>query len=192
MPADLTLIKKQVSRSSEQQVEETQLIAAAKQQDVKAFKALYDQYLNMVYGLCLRLCADKSLAEDATQEVFIQLWRKIDNFDGNSQFSTWLHSVTSNVTISYIRKQRGWWQKMINIEQSSAFEEVTYGCLEDVQLEKYIYKLPERARWVFVLHALEGYRHEEIAKTLDMAVGSSKAQFHRAKNLLQGWISDEQ
>ncbi|MDT0583484.1 MULTISPECIES: RNA polymerase sigma factor [Alteromonadaceae] len=192
MPADLTLIKKQVSRSSEQQVEETQLIAAAKQQDVKAFKALYDQYLNMVYGLCLRLCADKSLAEDATQEVFIQLWRKIDNFDGNSQFSTWLHSVTSNVTISYIRKQRGWWQKMINIEQSSAFEEVTYGCLEDVQLEKYIYKLPERARWVFVLHALEGYRHEEIAKTLGMAVGSSKAQFHRAKNLLQGWISDEQ
>jgi RNA polymerase sigma-70 factor (ECF subfamily) len=192
MPADLTLIKKQVSRSSEQQVEEMQLIAAAKQQDVTAFKALYEQYLNMVYGLCLRLCADKSLAEDATQEVFIQLWRKIDNFDGNSQFSTWLHSVTSNVTISYIRKQRGWWQKMINIEQSSAFEEVTYGCLEDVQLEKYIYKLPERARWVFVLHALEGYRHEEIAKTLDMAVGSSKAQFHRAKNLLQGWISDEQ
>ena len=191
MPADLTLIKKQVSQSSEKQAEEMQLIAAAKQQDVKAFKALYDQYLNMVYGLCLRLCADKSLAEDATQEVFIQLWRKIGNFDGNSQFSTWLHSVTSNVTISYIRKQRGWWQKMINIEQSSAFEEVTYGCLEDVQLEKYIYKLPERARWVFVLHALEGYRHEEIALTLGMAVGSSKAQFHRAKHLLQGWISDE-
>ena len=192
MPADLTLIKKQVSETSEQKAEEIQLIAAAKKQDVKAFKALYDLYLNMVYGLCLRLCADKSLAEDATQEVFIQLWRKIENFDGNSQFSTWLHSVTSNVTISYIRKQRGWWQRMVNIEQSSAFEEVTYGCLADVQLEKYINKLPERARWVFVLHALEGYRHEEIARTLDMAVGSSKAQFHRAKNLLQGWISDEQ
>ena len=65
------------------------------------------------------------------------------------------------------------------------------GSITETELEKYIYRLPERARWVFVLHAIEGYRHEEIAKTLNMAVGSSKAQFHRAKKLIKEWVGDE-
>jgi RNA polymerase sigma-70 factor (ECF subfamily) len=170
---------------------EKSLIDASKQGDKLAFKSLYQLHINQVYGLCFRLCADKSLAEDAAQEVFIQLWRKLDNFDGTSQFSTWLHSVTSNVTISYIRKQRGWWQKMFSIENTVAMESAAQGSIAETNLERYIYQLPERARWVFVLHAIEGYRHEEIAKMLDMAVGTSKAQFHRAKNLIQGWIDDE-
>ncbi|WP_412971731.1 RNA polymerase sigma factor [Glaciecola sp. MF2-115] len=170
---------------------EKSLIDASKQGDKLAFKGLYELHINRVYGLCFRLCADKSLAEDAAQEVFIQLWRKLDNFDGTSQFSTWLHSVTSNVTISYIRKQRGWWQKMFSIEHTIAMESEAEGSIADANLERYIYQLPERARWVFVLHAIEGYRHEEIAKILDMAVGTSKAQFHRAKSLIQGWMDDE-
>ncbi len=171
--------------------QESEIIEAAKNGNKSAFKQLYDMHIGRVYGLCFRLCADKSLAEDATQEVFIQLWQKLDNFEGNSQFSTWLHSVTSNVTISYIRKQRGWWQKMLNIEQTTAMENEAEASIAETDLEEYIYRLPERARWVFVLHAIEGYRHEEVAKMLDMAVGSSKAHFHRAKVLIQGWIDDE-
>lgn len=192
MTVKLNVVDISENTLAQQTQQESDFIDAAKAGDKVAFKHLYDSHINQVYGLCFRLCADKSQAEDACQEVFIQLWRKIKNFDGNSQFSTWLHSVASNVTISYIRKQRGWWQKMFSIEQTAAMEQQAEGSIADSNLERYIYKLPERARWVFVLHAVEGYRHEEIATMLDIAIGTSKAQFHRAKSLIQGWIDDEQ
>ncbi|MFC3095218.1 RNA polymerase sigma factor [Alteromonas sediminis] len=173
-----------------QQAQEKGLIEAAKQGDKLAYRQLYESHVGRVYALCFRLTADKALAEDATQEVFIQLWRKLDNYSGQSKFSTWLHSVTSNVTVSYIRKQKGWWQKVFNIEDAGLHEDADAGSAGDIDLEAYILKLPERARMVFVLHAIEGFRHEEVASMLDMAVGSSKAQFHRAKQLLTEWMSD--
>ncbi len=80
---------------------------------------------------------------------------------------------------------------MFSIEQTSAMEKEAEGSIADTNLEQYIYQLPERARWVFVLHAIEGYRHEEIAVMLNMAVGTSKAQFHRAKGLIHEWMDDE-
>ncbi len=174
-----------------QECNEDSLIASARAGDVSAFKTIYELHINRVYGLCLRLCADKSLAEDAAQEVFIQLWNKLDNFDGKSKFSTWLHSVTSNVTISYIRKQRGWWQRMFDIEASDIDERSADLITDLSDLEKMIYRLPERARWVFVLHAIEGYRHEQIAETLDIAVGTSKVQFHRARTMIEEWMGNE-
>jgi RNA polymerase sigma-70 factor (ECF subfamily) len=163
---------------------------AAKNGDRAAFKRLYSEHINMVYGLCLRLCADKSLAEDATQEVFIQLWQKIGSFDGNSKFSTWLHSVASNICISYIRKQRGWWQKVVSIVDESEHQQTDLGSIADTEFEAYIYRLPERTRWVFVLHAIEGYRHEEIAKILGIACATSKVQFHRARKMMEDWINE--
>lgn len=165
-------------------------ITAVKNGDKAAFKRLYLDHINMVYGLCLRLCADKALAEDATQEVFIQLWQKIGTFDGKSKFSTWLHSVASNICISYIRKQRGWWHKMISIVNESDHQQADHGNIADTEFESYIYRLPERARWVFVLHAIEGYRHEEIAKILSMATATSKVQFHRARKMMEDWINE--
>jgi RNA polymerase sigma-70 factor (ECF subfamily) len=191
MSPTLNLIDTQNHALVDKKQQENTLIDAAKLGDKAAFKKLYELHVCRVYGLCFRLCADKSLAEDATQEVFVQVWQKLANFDGNSQFSTWLHSVTSNVTISYLRKQRGWWHKMFSIEQTSAMQKEAEGSIAEANLEQYIYQLPERARWVFVLHAIEGYRHEEIAGMLNMAVGTSKAQFHRAKSLIQGWMDDE-
>lgn len=164
---------------------ESALIADVKAGDKHAFKLLYQQHIGRVYAMCYRMTGEKNMAEDAAQEVFIQLWRKIANYDGNSQFSTWLHSVTANVTISYMRKQRGWFQRMLNIELSGVSEPVAPQQPDNEDLEKHIRALPERARLVFVLHAVEGYRHEEIAKMLNMAVGSSKAQLHRAKGLLK-------
>lgn len=170
--------------------DESSLIAQSKAGDKDAFKALYNMHVDKVYGLCWRLCADKSQAEDATQEVFIQLWTKIANFKGDSQFSTWLHSVASNITISYIRKQKSWWQKMVNIENSQQMYKEAESDLFDTELEKWIFRLPERARIVFVMHAIEGYRHEQIADTLDIALGTSKAQFHRAKQLIEEWMDE--
>lgn len=172
------------------QSQDLALVESVKQGDRQAYRALYDRHVGKVYALCFRLAADKSLAEDITQEVFIQLWRKIDNFHGQSQFSTWLHSVTSNVAVSYIRKQKGWWQRMFNIEDAGLAESADSGCPDNIDLESYICRLPERARMVFVLHAIEGYRHEEIADMLAMAVGSSKAQFHRAKQLISEWMNN--
>ncbi len=170
---------------------ERDLINAVQQGDKKAYQTLYQTHIGQVYALCYRLTSDKSLAEDAAQEVFIQLWRKIGNYKGDSKFSTWLHTVTSNITISYIRKQRGWLQRMFNIEDSEAMNYSAEQGTDLSDLDGYIARLPERARIVFVLHAIEGYRHEDIAKMMDMAVGSSKAQFHRAKQLLKEWMGYE-
>lgn len=172
------------------ELSEKELIERVKLQDKTAFKQLYDMHMPRVYALCLRLCADRSQAEDATQEVFIQLWRKIDNFKGDSKFSTWLHSVTSNITVSYIRKQRGWWQRMLNIEDSNINDKEAEANFTDTDFEKLVYRLPERARMVFVLHAIEGYRHEQVADMLDMAIGTSKAQFHRARQLIEEWVDE--
>ncbi len=170
------------------QAREQALIAAAQAGDKQAYRQLYDRHVGRVHALSYRLTADRALAEDATQEVFIQLWRKLDNYNAKSKFSTWLHSVTANITVSYMRKQRGWVQRMFNIEGSAAEHHTAEGSAGEVDLEAYIARLPERARMVFVLHAIEGYRHEEIASMLNMAVGSSKAQFHRAKHLLKEWM----
>ena len=167
---------------------ENELISKAKKGDKQAFRSLYDEHIGRVYALCYRLTGEKGMAEDASQEVFIQLWKKLANFDGQSQFSTWLHSVTANITISYMRKHKGWVQRMFNLENSGINEMPAEENSTDVDLEALVIRLPERARMVFVLHAIEGYRHEDIASMLNMAVGSSKAQFFRAKQLLKDFM----
>jgi len=169
----------------------TGLISAAQTGDRAAYQQIYQQHIGQVYALCFRLTGNREHAEEASQEVFIQVWQKLGNFNGNSKFSTWLHSVTSNVTISYLRKQKGWWQKMLNIEDSPAMELPAQDSAGDINLDEYITRLPERARIVFVLHAIEGYRHEEIAQRMNIAVGSCKAQFHRAKTLMKEWMGYE-
>lgn len=167
------------------------LVESAKAGDREAYKLLYEQHIGQVYALCVRLTGDKSHAEEAAQEVFIQVWQKLQNYRGDSKFSTWLHSVTSNVAITYLRKQKGWLQRVFNIEESSVMEAPAQRSSDEVDLEVYVQRLPERARIVFVLHAIEGYRHEEIAEMMNTAVGSSKAQFHRAKQLIKEWMGYE-
>ena len=172
---------------------EAALISAAQQGDKQAFHRLYENYLGMVYGVCLRLMVDRALAEDATQEVFIQLWHKLSNFRGDSKFSTWLHSVAANVAISQLRKQRSWLSRVFSSEDVD-ISDVAAPEVEDHQEDKlamWIARLPERTRIVFVLHAIDGYRHEEIAQMTNMAVGSSKAQFHRAKQMIKEWMGHE-
>lgn len=168
--------------------EEQQWITEAKNGDQSAFHQLYLKHHRRIYALCFRMLADKDSAEDVCQEVFVQLWQKIGNFRGESKFSTWLHSVATNVVLNHIRKQKSWVQRVFSIEDQGV-EDAVVEMPELTNLDKQILKLPERARLVFVLFAVEGYRHEEIAKMLNMAVGSSKSQFHRAKSLLKEWVS---
>lgn len=176
-------------------LEELQWIASAKQGDQRAFYSLYQAYHRRIYALCWRMLADKDSAEDVCQEVFVQLWQKINNFRGESKFSTWLYSVATNVVLGHLRKHKNWLQRVFSIEDKP-LEEPTItpehtDSSRPTELDKHIAKLPERARLVFVLFAVEGYRHEEIANMLGMAVGSSKSQYHRAKTLLRQWLSNE-
>ena len=166
---------------------EAELIRSAQQGQQQAFYQLYQIYHRKVYALCWRMLADKEAAEDVCQEVFVQLWQKIDNFRGESKFSTWLHSVATNTVLGHIRKHKTWLQRIFSIEDQ-VVEERGVEMADIGDLDKQIMKLPERARLVFVLFAVEGYRHEEIAKMLNMAVGSSKAQYHRARNLLKEMV----
>jgi len=167
---------------------EQEWIMRVKQGDQQAFHCLYENYHRRIYALCWRMLADRESAEDVCQEVFVQLWQKIENFRGESKFSTWLHSVATNIVLGHLRKHKNWLQRVFSIE-SQTIQEVGIEMEELPELDKHIMRLPERARLVFVLFAVEGYRHEEIANMLGMAVGSSKAQYHRAKGLLQQWIT---
>lgn len=169
---------------------EKECIARAQRGDQQAFHTLYENYHRRVYALCWRMLADKDAAEDVCQEVFVQVWQKISYFRGESKFSTWLHSVATNIVLGHIRKHKTWIQRIFSIEDQ-AVQEVAVDMPELPELDKQIMKLPERARLVFVLFAVEGYRHEEIAQMLNMAVGSSKAQYHRAKGLLRDWVEAE-
>lgn len=175
------------------------IVAQLKRGEQSALKKLYDLHGKRVYALSLRLSGDREIAEDITQEVFVQIWQKIHNFRGDSKFSTWLHSVASNVAISHMRKQKAWWRSWFGLDEQNDTElaniktddDLTNHDLSRSGLDKHIAKLPEQARIVFVLFAIEGWRHEEISKELNIAVGSSKSQYHRAKQLLQNTINLE-
>ena len=168
---------------------ESQWITQAQQGSQQAFHHLYESYHRRIYALCWRMMADKDSAEDVCQEVFVQLWQKINNFRGESKFSTWLHSVATNIVLGHIRKNKTWIQRIFSIEEQ-VVDDISVEMPELSNLDKKIQLLPERARLVFILFAIEGYRHEEIAGMLGMAVGSSKAQYHRAKGLLRESLSE--
>ncbi len=175
--------------TNEQQVEQA-LIEDVRRGNRHAFHQLYDRYVKRVYANCYRILGDSELASDATQEVFIQVWNKIESFNGDSQFSTWLHSLTTNHAISFYRKQSNWLKRFFSKPVEETAEIPAPGVTPDaeIDLDTLIQRLPEQARMVFVLFAVNGYRHEEIANMMGIAVGSSKAQYHRARQLLKSWL----
>lgn len=180
-------------------MEPEQLIATAKQGDKQAFYQLYQLYVGRVYAICWRLLANKQQAEDASQEVFIKVWQQLPAFRGESRFATWLHSVATRTAIDYWRQQKNL-RLTDSRDQLELTEPSTQACPAEhsvvgngelAQLEQAIQRLPAQARAVFVLFALEGYQHQEIASMLNIAEGSSKSQYHRARQLLQEWLTDE-
>ncbi len=164
--------------------QESEWIVCAAQGDRDAFRALYDLHHQRVYALALRLSRCPSQAEDITQDCFVRLWQKLPSFRGESQFSTWLHKLAVNQSLTSIKKQKSWKQRFLGLE--SAAEPIKTDDYDE--LDKLIMALPERARIVFVFHAIEGYRHDEIASLLNIAIGTSKAQYHRARGLLKGML----
>jgi len=173
---------------------ETRWVDKARNGDRLAFEQLYRSHCDRIYALCWRMCGgDRALAEDMVQEAFVRAWNKLDQFRGDSKFGTWLHRLAVNVVLSDRRIR----VKRLQREQtfSDDIERVQIGD-RDVfaglrkDLEAAIAGLPERARTVLILYDIEGYQHDEIAGMTGMAVGSSKAQLHRARKLVREILKD--
>jgi RNA polymerase sigma-70 factor, ECF subfamily len=162
-------------------------VRRAQQGDTAAFEQLYHAQVGRVFALCLRMAGDRTRAEELTQDVFVRAWEKLGSFEGKSAFGTWLHRLAVNLVLGDRRSESVRVGRVFGTESPEQFE--TPGRGPDpgtgMDLERAIATLPPGARTVFVLHDVEGYRHEEIAAMQGSAVGTSKAQLHRARRLLR-------
>jgi RNA polymerase sigma-70 factor (ECF subfamily) len=163
------------------------LVERAQQGDREAFEQIYRQQVGRVHALCWRLTGDADLAEELTQEAFIRAWRKLKLFSGRSALSTWLHRVTVNVVMADHRVHGVRRRRQLPLDEDHLEQVIDRRQATEIgiDLERAIATLPPRARSVFVLHDVEGYGHAEIADIAGMAVGTSKAHLHRARQLLR-------
>jgi RNA polymerase sigma-70 factor (ECF subfamily) len=169
------------------QNDDSDLIRLAQNRDVRAFEQLYRQHVPRVYALCLRLTANVGRAEELTQATFRQLWRKLHLFRGDSAFSSWLHRFAVNTVLMDFRATRRREARVIGVADLAPLEPIARPASPGARLdlEQAIAGLPPQARAVFVLHDVEGYTHEEIARFMELQTGTTKAQLHRARQLLQ-------
>lgn len=178
------------SAKSAHRDEDAGRVEAARKGDRAAFEMLYRRHRDRIYAVLWRLCGgDAALAEDLLQEAFVRAWLKLGSFRGDSRFSTWLHRLSVNVALSDRRSRMPRLARETTLDGSveravTGARDVVAG--QRMDLEQAIARLPERARTVLVLFDIEGYSHAEIAQMTGMAVGSSKAQLHRARKLVQG------
>lgn len=191
-------LKMTATVESTEATSDMELARAAASGDSAAFEMLYKQHNRRVYSLCLRMLGNATQAEDLTQEVFLQLYRKIGSFRGDSAFTTWLHRLTVNQVLMHFRK-RG--VKLEHTTEEGDFSQVIdtplqstrrISIVDKLALEKAISELPPGYRTVFVLHDVEGYEHEEIAKQLGVSVGTSKSQLHKARMRLREFLTKRQ
>ena len=167
-------------------------VQAAARGDRGAFQRLYRRHVGRVHGAVYRLAGyDHARAEDLTQEAFVRAWQKLDSFRGQSAFGTWLYRLAVNVALMDIRSRGADPVGFTDDESLPDHGETPFCAAEREELERAIGRLPPRARAVLVLHDVEGWRHEDIGTELGMAVGSSKAQLHRARGLLRKALGED-
>jgi RNA polymerase sigma-70 factor (ECF subfamily) len=166
------------------------VVQAAKSGDVSAFARLYREHVGRVYALCLRLSADKTHAELLTQDVFVRAWERLASYRGESSFATWLRRVAVNVVLAERRSTSRRTRRVVTTDDET-LAQAPLDRADDVEidLDRAIARLPEGARTVFVLYAIEGYQHDEIAELLGIAEGTSRAQYHTARTLLKKELS---
>jgi RNA polymerase sigma-70 factor (ECF subfamily) len=180
---------------------EAEAIRFAQQGDASAFEHIYRLHSRRVYALCLRMVGNPAEAEDLTQDAFLQLFRKIGTFRGESAFSTWLHRLSVNVVLMKLRKKT---LPETSLEESTDPEDeangprreiggpdlLLTGSIDRVHLERAIEQLPPGYRQVFVLHDVQGYEHNEIAGLMDCSIGNSKSQLHKARMRLRELLQE--
>jgi RNA polymerase sigma-70 factor (ECF subfamily) len=174
---------------------EAEVIRKAQAGDAQCFEALYNHHKRRIFSLCLRMTNNYAQAEDFMQEAFLQLYRKIASFRGESAFSTWLHRLSVNIILMHWRKKG---LNEVSLEETldpqsedgprrdiGKRDESLHGSVDRMTLENAIASLAPGYRIIFVLHDVEGYEHNEIAEMLGCSIGNSKSQLHKARMKLR-------
>jgi RNA polymerase sigma-70 factor, ECF subfamily len=175
-----------------------ELVKRAQEGDSEAFAALFHAHKGRVYSICMRMTNNTAQAEDLTQDAFLQVFRKLSTFKGNSALSTWLYRIAVNTVLMHFRKKA---LKQISLDEPSSQDAKQVrreygsrdgrlsGSVDRITLTRAIKDLPAGYRRIFLLHEVEGYEHQEIAKLLDCSVGNSKSQLHKAKLRIREFLA---
>jgi RNA polymerase sigma-70 factor (ECF subfamily) len=167
------------------------LIQRAQQGDEEAFAALYQLHKKRVYSVCLQMTKDVADAEDLTQEAFLQVFRSVNSFRGDSAFSTWLYRIAVNTVLMKLRRRKS--PPLVSLDEPVSADSPSLkrdvgkadpslsGAVDRIALGRAVEELPPGCRQIFDLHEVEGYQHHEIAELLDCSIGNSKSQLHKAK-----------
>lgn len=171
--------------------DDRQMVAGAAQGDLESFELLYRRHAGRVHALCLRLSGDPERARELTQDVFVRTWERLGSFRGESAFGSWLHRLAVNVVLERVRSDRRRTSRVALGDDDNEERWMDTGAELSamdpetrIDLDRAIAALPPRARQVFVLHDIEGYRHEEISRVTGTAPGTLRAQLHTARKLL--------
>src|SRR2546421_2851582 len=191
MSDEVVFSKGAPSTSDLKMMADFELAQSASKGDMAVFEEIYNRHRRRVYSICLRMLQSTSEAEDLTQDVFIQLYRKIGSFRGDSAFTTWLHRMTVNQVLMHFRKRTVKFEK--TTEEGETPDQIVNGTanpgrmriVDKIALDNAIEQLPNGYKNVFVLHDVEGFEHEEVARILGCSVGTSKSQLHKARLKLQ-------
>jgi len=178
---------------------EKEIIRQAQEGDAGAFERIYRRYNRRVYALCMRMTKNQANAEDLTQEAFLQVFRKIHTFRGESAFFTWFHRLTVNVVLMSLRKRKDMevsWQYQhdhegesgTRVQDAGAADPALSGLFDRENLNRALSRMPKGYKRVLVLHDVFGYEHNEIAVALECSTGNSKSQLHKARERMRSLL----
>ena len=174
-----------------QEISEQDLVNGCIKKNRKYQELLYRKYAGKMYAVCLNYARDREIAQDILQEGYIKVFKKIKDFKQNGSLEGWIRRIIINTAIDYYRKASRYNElldKELKREESEFSENSIIENINADEILNYLKKLPEGARMVFNLYAVEGYSHKEIAEKLNISEGTSKSQFSRARSLLQQWL----
>ena len=182
-----------VTASTQELPDDRDLASRALAGDTRSFEVLFERHAGRVYALCVRMAGDRQRARELAHDALVRAWERLGSYKGEAAFGTWLHRLTVNVVLESARSQRRREARVALAEDDDAniggAPELAPSDVGDrIDLERAIAKLPRNARQVFVLHDVEGFRHDEIADRLAIAPGTVRAHLHRARKLLIAWL----
>ena len=175
------------------------VVAGCKRHDLGAFEQLYRQHSSRLYNVAYRMAGNAADADELLQEIFLQVYRRIDTFRGESSLGTWLYRLATNHCLDFVRSKQGRQQQATDsLEDLESFEPVGPGswrpdaALDRLDLERAIAQLPPRYRAAFLLHDVEGFDHGEVGRQLGIAEGTSKSLLHKARLRLRRLLRGEE